>query len=320
MNFEIKSSFGEGNIQALTTVKQVHEINNLEEITFDLTDYAENNPFNNLIIACSLINYRDTHPMVKCKLKPKTGGDDFLGHLGFYDMIGIDIGKKIGQARASTNYVPIQKIDFDSCFYTAIENKAKQLAELLKFDSNLSSFLEYAFVETIRNVYEHAETNTVFICAQKWPSKHLVEIAIVDMGCGIVKTLNKSIKDMTEEEIIQFATEPGVSARSNHTYLDKDDSWRNSGYGLYALRELAKEYTGSFLLCSKNRALKYTSNDTEKFKTYFDGTAIAIRIRTNTGNDFSQIRNKIIRQGEVIAKDMNESIKRASKSSGGQYK
>lgn len=319
MIFDIVSSFGEGNVQALSTVKQISEIRTIdEEVIFDFTRYKENNPFSNLLISNALVAYKQNHPEVRVSLIPKTDSN-YLSHLGFYDLIGANYGKKIGDAEPNANYVPILKIDLDSKFYTEIENKSRQLAALLAFDKDLSSFLSYVFVETIRNVYEHAEIRTAYVCAQKWTSFNLVEIAIVDNGCGVATAMNKIYKNRTEDELMHLAALPGVSAMSNHAYLEKDDFWRNSGYGLYALRRLSNVYKGSFLLCSGGRALHQRNGKTKKYDTQFKGTAIAMRFRTDTDNVFKKELNNIIREGEIKAKQLGRAILKASKSSGGQY-
>ena len=251
-----------------------------------------------------------------------TGIETYLSHLGFYQMIGADYGRQLGEARASDNYVPITKITFGGeFFYQTIEEKSKELAALLKFDKRLSDFLEYLFVETIRNVYEHADINEVYLSAQKWPSKKMLEISISDIGCGVYNSLRKyrpySGKD--EETLIRLACDPGVSSRSNFSYLDKDDVWRNSGYGLYLMRKMSVAYGGSFLICSGNYALREDRNGIKTLNTKYQGTTVAIRIKTDLALDFETVRREILTKGEAESSDVPTSIHSASKSSGGHY-
>jgi len=319
MKFDVVSSFGAGNIQALHTIKKISELNITDgQITFDLSNFKENNPFNNLLIANAISVYKNEHPSVNVSIIQKAD-NDFLSHLGFYHLIGADFGKKVGEAKPSNNYVPITEITFNDRFYDEVETHAGELAALLKFDKNLSGFLKYAFIETIRNVYEHAKTKTVYVCAQKWPTMNLVEIAIVDNGCGIATAMKKRFKDKNETELMYLAALPGISAKSNHAYLDKDNSWRNSGYGLYALRRLSKIYEGSFLLCSGGIALFQNNGHEEKFNTCFQGTAVAVRVKTNTNSVFQEVRKQVILEGEIAAKQISNAMTKASKSSGGKY-
>lgn len=320
VNYDIKSSYGCGNSQALTTMKEISEIHldADEECVFSLKNFSENNPFNVLAIASSLYHFRQKYPHNNVVLRPK-GDGDFLSHLGFYHMVGAEYGKKIGDAKPNSNYVPIRKVHLGASFYSEIEDYACDLARLLHFDKNLEEFIKYAFIEIIRNVYEHANIDTAFICAQKWPSQSLVEIAIIDNGCGIAHAMRRRFPNKNEKDLMYLAALPGVSALSNHRFLDRNDTWRNSGYGLYALRRLSVLYQGSFLLCSGNLALYQKQSGVEERDTFFPGTAVALHIRTDTENDFKSVRCKVIAEGEREAKDSKKAIKTASKSSGGKY-
>lgn len=318
--YKIKTTYGKGNRQALDIVSDISliDIAKTETLCFDFTEYYENNPFSNLLIANSIRNYVRKHKN-QCQLAPNH--ETYLSHLGFYQMIGADYGKQLGEARAIDNYVPITRITFDGDFYRTIDGKSEELAALLKFDKQLSLFLKYLFVETIRNTYEHAEIGGLYLSAQKWNSKSLLEIAISDTGCGICSSLRKykAYSCESEERLIKLACDPGVSSRSNFKYLEKDDAWRNSGYGLFLMRKLAVAYGGSFLLCSGNYALREDKSGVKLYRTKYEGTTIAIRIKTDIDCDFESVRCKILTEGEEESLDVQTSIHSASRSSGGHY-
>lgn len=320
MEYKVETTYGCGNEQALKIASEISslDLSGAEDVLFDFTKYSENNPFSNLLIANSIRAFRKNHKN-KCQMRPSSA--TYLSHLGFYQMIGVDYGKQLGEARASDNYVPITKVTFDDDFYQTIEDRSEKLAALLKFDKELSSFLKYLFVETIRNTYEHAETEALYLSAQKWPSKSLLEIAISDTGCGICNSLRryKLYSDKDEKELIRLSCDPGVSSRSNFRYFEKDNAWRNSGYGLYLMRKLAIVYGGSFLICSGNYALRENNNGIEMFNTTYTGTTVAIRIKTDQKHNFEDVRHKILLAGEKESSDIQTSIHSASKSSGGHY-
>lgn len=236
-------------------------------------------------------------------------------------MFGAHYGKEIGEAISTDNYVPITKVKFDKNFYITIDKTSKQLAALLKFDKKLSRFIEYLFTEAIRNVYEHAGVDEVYLTAQKWPSKNMLEVAISDTGCGVYASLRKYIPytENSEEELIKMACEPGITARSNYSYLSKDDVWRNSGYGLYLLRKLSVAYGGSFIICSGNYALWEDSHGSQLYSTRYDGTTVAIRIKTDTRCDFEATRRMIVNTGEKESQYCETAVHSASKSSSGHY-
>lgn len=284
MQYPIRTSFGRANIQALKICKELGKIvpPSGEDLVFDFAGYGENNPFSNLILINSLRQYKKANPNARLRCMPKSS-DNYLSHIGFYKSIGIQYGKDPGEAIATPNYVPITVIPLVGMdFYRIIDEKAEQLAATLQFDKGLQKLLAYIFVETIRNVYEHANTDRVYVAAQKWPTHGLVEIAISDDGCGVSGSLGKHFS-ADPVNLLRLACKPGVSARSNYRYLEKDDPWRNSGYGLYIMKELSLAYRGSFILCSSDHAIRYSTDEfglgvEEIFDTNYTGTTIGLQV------------------------------------------
>ena len=322
--YPIHTSFGEANTQALNICKEIIGIDPsaYDAFVFDFKPYGENNPFSNLILINTLRRFRLLNPTTQLACIPKEI-DSYLSHIGFYKAIGIPLGKEPGEAIASSTYVPITKIDlFGNKFYQTIEKRAMELAATLQFDVGLQEMLTYCFIETIRNAYEHAKTKNVWVAAQKWPSFHLVEIAIADEGCGISESLGKWF-DTDNIGHLRLACLPGITAKSNFDYMEEDDPWRNSGYGLYVMKELALAYEGDLLLCSGGHAIYYYNNGLQAreivFETNYKGTAIGIRFHTDTRNDFNKVREQIIETGQEKSKQINGAIKTASRSSGGRY-
>ena len=318
MDCIISTKFRRANIQALSIIRDITKLSvpDDEPLYFDFRSYNENTPFSNLVIANTVRQYVQSHNN-KAILKPHAS--TYLSHLGFYDLIGAKYGKRIGEARANSNYVPLRRISLDGDFYSNIERNGHELSCLLQFDMQLQSFLEYIFIETIRNVFEHAETKEVFLSAQKWPSRNLLEISIADTGCGVSNSLGRLYKEKNELELLYLAGEPGITARSNYSYLDSNNAWLNSGYGLYILRMLSIAYGGSFMLCSGNYALHQTQKGITVYKTTYKGTAIAIRLKTDNNIIFEETRDRIKEEGERRAATIEGAIKKASKSSGGHY-
>ena len=325
MRYSIQTNFGKANIQALQICKDIMELTppSDEELIFDMSSYGENNPFSNLIIVNTLQRFKAMYHDALLRCRPKDL-DGYLSHIGFYKACGISIGKEPGEAHASSNYVPITEISlYGADFYQTIDEKAEQLAATLQFDKRLQEMLSYIFVETIRNVFEHADAENVLVAAQKWPTQDLVEIAIADGGQGISGSLSKSFAT-DSANLLRLACKPGVSAKSNYRYLAKDDPWRNSGYGLYIMKELALAYHGSLILCSGDCAIRYSINEdgaTEEkiYDTNYKGTIIGLRFTTNNDIHFNEVRQRIVDTGELIAAQTKGAIRSASRSSGGRY-
>lgn len=324
MIYKVKTTRNNGNYEALKIASEISAIDlpHSETITFDFTEYNENYPFSNLIIANSINNFKKRNKNERF-LKPYRG--TYLKHMGFYNMFGANYGNRMGEAESNCQHVPIEKVTFDVDIYQnyrMIEEKSEKLVALLKFDTALSAFLKYLFIEAMRNTYEHADVQELYLTAQKWKKKPLLEIAISDTGCGICNSLRKYItySSKDEKELILLACNPGISARSNFSFFEKEDPLRNSGYGLYAMRKLAVAYGGSFWICSGNYALYEDRHGFKIFNTNYSGTTIAIRVATNVNLDFNAERKRILSEGEKEAQKNMDTIHSASKSSSGQYK
>ena len=325
MRYFFQGERGKANNQVLKACRELaNEITGTEDsLIFDFSHYEENNPFGNLVLINTLKRYRKKFSNIPMSCHPKEEGG-YLSHIGFYKACGIPFGKEVGEAKASSNYVPVTEINlYGEDFYRSIDDRAEQLADTLQFDEGLQQLLKYIFVETIRNVFEHSGAETVFVAAQKWQTIDTVEIAISDAGCGISGSLSKFFAT-DEANLLRLACKPGVSARSNYRYLENDNPWRNSGYGLFIMKELALAYGGSFILCSGNNAIRYSADEymTEKeeiISTDYLGTTIGIRLKTNTGNDFDKVRKRIVTIGELRSEQIKGAIRTASRSSGGRY-
>ena len=292
-----------------------------EELLVDFTPYRETDPFSNVLLCNTLKRFRSQHRDINMRCRPKE--DTYLSHIGFYKACGVPYGKEPGEARASENYVPVTRKQFEGDFYFGIEDWAKDLAATLHFDRKLQRMIRYIFVETIRNVYEHADVNEVTYAAQKWPRYGLVEIAIADSGCGIAGSLGKKFSE-TNERLLELACKPGITAGTNHQILGTADDWSNTGYGLYMMKRLTTAFDGSMILCSGNRAIEYRNVSGMEtafvYETNYKGTCIGLRFSTDTGYDFDRIRDRIIDEGQKEAAEINGAIQKASRSSGGRYR
>lgn len=82
----------------------------------------------------------------------------------------------------------------------------------------LSSALKEAIVSTAweiyANAFEHSQSPVgVFSCGQHYPSKHLLELTVVDFGCGIPAKVRAFLKrpDMSGAEALQWAFRRGTT-------------------------------------------------------------------------------------------------------------
>lgn len=299
---------------------------------FDFSSTKLYDPFAMLFMASTIKENLNKKHNVKgvLRYKPSVSSISYAGHMGFFKSISenIAIGKMPGEARGSNSYLPVTKIDikndFNGCnnIEEAIESKSIELAKVLTQEKELYKVFAYVIREMLRNSIEHSNENCVWICAQYWPSKSLTEIAILDNGIGIRKSLTKNIHykyDINNDETaLKMSLLPGITESFG---IKQDDSiWSNSGFGLYIASHLCQELNGSFLIASDSKALYLCDGKEEIINTNHKGTAIRMTIKTNKKIEYDKIIKKIRDEGISLSKEINKSVKKPSKSSSGLVK
>jgi hypothetical protein len=308
-------------------------------LDFTQIKYKHIDPFAMLLAGSIIRRYRERYSKIPFYLY---GHEDntYAGTMGFFKYISanINFGKMPGEAPGSNNYIPITPVIVDELqtsekmrgknltISEAIEIEAERLSRIIDRGNNkeLHLLLTYLIREIIRNTPEHAQCNTVWICGQFWPSLHAAEIAILDEGIGIYKSItqNPTYKKYITDNVtaLQWAVKAGISeAFSPSQRPVSDDEWANSGFGLYMVSNICKNLKGNFVLASENNFIKIANEYDEPYtgETLFNGTAIQIRINTEDIKDAQQIISTISKQGQEEAKTMRHAFKKASKPSKG---
>ena len=206
-----------------------------------------------------------------------------------------------------------------------IEKRAKKMATIVaQGNKKFEKWLSFVIREIMRNIPEHSKSDTIWYCAQYWPSYDLVELAIMDEGIGIRGSLCENISHIklatNDENAIKLSLKPGISGKNiNNNYMQSE--WDNSGYGLYMVSEMCAELDASFILASGNSAIRINKKNgqvvQQSVETIVHGKAIQIRIRPSLTVDYEEIRRKIVQRGESIARKSDNAIPVASKSSRG---
>lgn len=161
-----------------------------------------------LMTGSMIRRYRGKYPLTSFHITGLDGtGKCYAGTMGYFKYISekIDYGKAPGEARGSTSYIPITSISLSGLQDDAIKNgsslaigdliekKASQLASVIdRGNTELHKLLTYLIREMLRNTPEHAHVFEMWICGQYWPSYKLAEIAIIDEGIGIFRSLSSN--------------------------------------------------------------------------------------------------------------------------------
>lgn len=237
----------------------------------------------------------------------------YLMHLGFFDFIGIPRGNEVNAGSGSSSYLPIRRIcrtDLDvEKLFDSINEEARKLAGVISGsfdDSETLRTYQYSIRELIRNVFEHSQAEECYVCGQRWQSGR-VEFAIIDAGVGICSTLSTQYQLNSDSEALLMAIRPGVS-RTNG-FKDNENIYDNSGFGLFVLSELGKNF-GWFCLGSGTARIVGTESIASHEGYAMNGTFFGARFNRAPHN-FRQVLHEIIESGEAEA-DVTGIARRAS--------
>lgn len=297
-------------------------------------------PFGMLLTSKVIRDFRHSHPEISFNLEynDSTAGHSYACHMGFYKSISdkLEIGKKPGEASGSNTYLPITELDLlklhqegikQGNYYElgeTIEKEASKLSKILaKSNVEFHKLLTYLIREILRNIPEHSESNTAWICGQNW-SDGSAEIAIIDDGMGVKSSLLKnrihSKYILNDQDALECALKPGISkAFAPEKGNKSNDVWSNSGFGLYMVSEICIRLGGSFNLVSGERFVKIdNSGKIEVGETSIAGTAIKINLNSSNLNISSQkFIAQVAKDGEERAKQIKNAFREASMPSKG---
>ncbi len=235
--------------------------------------------------------------------------------MGFFKSIRLNYGKEPGEAFGSSTYVPITKIEIDDLrklarfkgehIGHAIERKSRELALVLSQGArDLSDHLTFSIRELMRNVVEHSESPVIWLAGQYWPTKDLVEIALLDEGIGVSCHLSRNpyLEIRNDADALLFAIEPGISGSAlPGRKTVEDDMWDNSGFGLYMTSSLC-QLGGEFAICSGTSTLHLSGGQTRFLNSCHHGTAVMMRLYVSNMRKLQDVIEELVRQGERRAR------------------
>lgn len=304
-------------LSSLNFCKKVDGISKSEEeYIYDYVEMSTVEPFGMLVLGSKIRSLID-----ECKFakhKDKNFRDKYYAaNMGYFYSVRQEFGKSPDKLRGNERFIPIKKIDINSFYIEAYNNNmdiedyleervAKHIAEVLSRDNEeLKMCIKYCITELLRNVYDHSQSKELWYAGQYWPSKNIVEIAILDEGIGISESLkrNKKIVILNDEEAIRNSLLPGVTQNVKKRRSSYSTSF-NEGFGLYMIKSICERIGGDLVLASKSCCIKISPVGEEVFDTSFDGTAIRIRIDTTKINNVEEMITEFSKKGTQEALEL----------------
>lgn len=278
------------------------------ELNFSETAHFE--PFGMLMLASAIRRLRER---VSSPDKVAIVGKDtsksaheYAHRLGFWWSIGCEDNIPSVKKEASETTIPIIRVSYKDMFdrsggrdpirAEAVDNAARDISDTLTggaSNSDLGRALEYSFREIIRNSFEHGLTDSVWYTAATRPTRDDVQVAVLDAGRGIRRSLadNPSHRHESDEAAIEDALRPGVSRNTGRLRSDEATQrlveqfpgqppslYDNGGYGLTVTSRLGRE-AGVFTVVSGSSSISFVGETKRFATTSHDGTAVRLVLR-----------------------------------------
>jgi hypothetical protein len=288
------------------------------EYEFNFSALSTVEPFTMAFVANEIKRYRDSKQAVRF-FATNHENKTYPAHMGFFKAFGLEFGKEPGEASGSSTYIPLTILKVEDIVNQAlqeyeepgaiIERHAEKIAKILtRCDrGDLVDALTFSIREVMRNIVEHSGSSFIEYCAQYWPTKNLVEVAILDGGNGIKYGLspNPYLEIQTERDALHMAMLPGVSGKMyKGVKRQSNNVWQNSGYGLYMTSRICRN-GGDFFIVSNDACLLLSSDSKEDLKVNSKGTSLRLRIDTTKIENYSGMLSKFRREGAAVAKELS---------------
>jgi hypothetical protein len=318
--FPNRLSFESGSVVASTVCDLAPE----GRYVFDLSGMQWVEPFAMLHVASAVAQKIADCPNLIIEASGHTNG--YARFMGFFRELGIPGETGAAPPENHENYLPIQTLNLREVRADAarrdlapgqiIERHTRSIARTLARQNYgpLWETIQYALREIIRNAAEHSKCDYVLYCGQFWPTRNKVEVAILDEGIGIARSLQKNplVKGRDELDILRLSLKPGISGvYYEGAQLDEGNVWANSGFGLYVVSELCRR-GGSFTVLSGGSGLCVSSAGEHSVAGSHSGTALRLIIDTSNLRSIAASLALIVAKGEQLARSENISQSSAS--------
>lgn len=194
--------------------------------------------------------------------------------------------------KAAVGFRPCQQITPDGDYPKVAWDLSKALCESCGATDAVTNAAVYISMhELAENVVQHAATPVGgFVAAQGWRRRQEIEIGFVDLGVGIRGSLRKNPEyaDIGDDvAAITKAVKPRVTSTPK----------RNSGIGLFIMRELLNANGGSLYIRSGNGCVTTSSwvDNPSVSDVELPGTVVVIRARTDRALNLRQVYKGLTR-------------------------
>ena len=300
---------------------------------FDFSHMHGFGPLSLLVAGTAIRQYMERYPAVRFSIAGIDAGEgERAGAMGFfrYAVPSSGMGSAPGGAAGGPGCIPITRIDAGALQQAGYEQgRYMALGDILEKESGrltgmlaggngeLHKLLTYLMREMLRNTPEHAQTSQMWVCGQYCPSGAAAEIAVMDEGIGLYRSLTRNPSHRAyitdPAAALRWAVKAGISRAFGPAAGQRSrDEWANSGFGLYMASTICRDLGGSFCIISSGRYLCIDSRGVQTGETSFSGTAVGLRVPAAQLHDAQGLISAAARKGEAEARTIRNAFKKAS--------
>lgn len=182
-------------------------------------------------------------------------GLTYLQRMDFLKHLGIEKPENFERRDATGRFVTVQTLNFASGDVNQIASEITRCVfPVADFEDDVFRMLQYAAGELLSNAKYHSG-GRAFVCAQFYPDRNTVRIAVADDGIGIRESFLGTLRESeaaTPDAAIRLALLPQVSSALLRPNPNPYSSQNHRGVGLSITRILARESYGQMSIVTED--------------------------------------------------------------------
>lgn len=257
----------------LDLLTQLDAVQHQSSVEIDLSAVEFVKPIGVAVLLALLKVLKKRDVEVKLLQPAQNNVHEYLTRINFYEQLNISVDYPWPRRDSTGRFIeianPQNERDGERVANEIVEIMAKNVPDF----KQVKNGTQYAFIEIVNNVFHHAQSPIQgILCAQSYPQQQCIEIAVVDYGRGIAKSLEGHYKFNSNEEALYLSIQPRITSRPGY----------NSGEGLFFTTEIIRTNQGSMVLYSRDGGLFFNGNKMAyQAGSMWPGTIVGLTLRTN---------------------------------------
>jgi len=259
-----------------------------DQVTFNLQDLRFIHP-SGIVVLASLAAWLSQERECRLEIIPPLNGDvqRYLSRMDFYCTLGMDVQEDFRRYDAAGRFQEMVWLRQER----GIDEVAAMLVQVISANiclkKSIKHSLQISIAEVGSNVFHHGRSPIGgLICAQKYPQKGFVELAVADCGIGIRAAMSQRYGEVRSPDsagpALEKAIQRGTTSRPEH----------NSGGGLFFTTEVIRNNGGRAFIQSERAMLVVSSQgNAVRSQPYWQGTIVCLQFELDSEADMISLFN-----------------------------